>query len=346
MLSALYYPHTTVRDLRLLKTALLLWDHLEFITPRSNYKLTSHDGNKEVDEALELVGSALRPSPEQQSQAHDAIEDLATSPFPKDFLWEEAVGDDDRYLVFPQKFLPETWDVLKAAHLAIPDSPGAFEDWSMKRNVGLTIMSILADACAGSQKRLVTDQVNSYKLLAQSITNIHGGNYGVATTSTAEKLVTIALKIVDADQFTLRQLIDFRKQERGTSGHQVRTLRHNFMTVVDDYIKKVSGCEGELNDIQEVERQYAQAMRDNLCHLKELLKRKAADTLLSREVGVGMLAIGGMVVTPWTIPTGLLGIGALVNAARGYRAERKDVLSKHAMSWLFTMSQTGPIKPY
>jgi hypothetical protein len=344
MLTALYYPHTTLRDPCLLKTALLLWDRLEFITPRPDYRLESYDGNKDVDEALEIVGAPLFPSWEQQQQAHAAIEDLATSPLSKEFLWEEA-DPTSQFLVYPQKFLPETWDVLKRTGLAVPNNSAHLEDWSMRRNFGLAIMSILADACAGSQKRTVTDQVSSYNLLARSIANIHGGSFGTVS-SAATHLVTIALKIVDADQFTLKELIDFRKQESSTSGHQVRRLRHNFMKAVDDYITRISGCEGRQGDIREIERQYEQAMRDDLLDLKDLLKRKASDTILSRDVGVGILAIGGMMVTPWTLPTAALGIGALVKMAKGYRAERRDALSKHAMSWLFTMKQSRQLNPY
>jgi hypothetical protein len=87
-------------------------------------------------------------------------------------------------------------------------------------------------------------------------------------------------------------------------------------------------------------------MQDDLQHLKALLKRKRTDTLLSREVGVGLLAAAGVAVTPWTLPSGLLAVGALKKAANSYKAERRDALSKHAMSWLFTLSQRGPIKWY
>lgn len=345
MLTALYYPHTTLHDCSLLKTALLLWDRLEFIAPWPDYKLKSFDGNRDVDEALEIVGAPLFPSREQQQQAHAAIEDLATSSLSNDFLWNQTDSTETRVLVYPQKFLPETWEVLKQTNLANPDCSGHLEDWSMGRNFGLVIMSILADACAGSEKRAVTDQVNSYNLLARSIASMHGGSFGLASEA-ATRLVTIALKIVDADQFTLRELIDFRKQESAASGHQVRQLRHNFMKVVDGYIKKISGCEGRDGDVLELERQYEQAMRDDLLNLKDLLKRKATDTLLSRDVGVGILAIGGMMVTPWTMPTAVLGVGALVKTAKGYRADRRDALSKHAMSWLFTMKQRGRLQPY
>lgn len=116
------------------------------------------------------------------------------------------------------------------------------------------------------------DLINSCNLLARLIASIHGGCFGSAS-SAATRLVTVAPKIVDADQFTLRELIDFRKQESAASGHQVRHLRHNFMKVGDDYIKKISGCDGGDRDVQAVEGQYEQAMIDDVLRLKVLLKR-------------------------------------------------------------------------
>src|SRR5262245_18196117 len=102
------------------------------------------------------------------------------------------------------------------------------------------------------------------------------------------------------------------------------------MSAVDKNVVRISCCEGHQGDIREIERQYESEMRDDLDHLKDLLKRKRTDTLLSRDVGVGLLAAAGMALTPWTLPSGILAIGALLKAAKGYKAERRDALSKHA----------------
>jgi len=61
---------------------------------------------------------------------------------------------------------------------------------------------------------------------------------------------------------------------------------------------------------------------------------------------VGLVAVAGMAVAPWTLPAGVLAIGALIKAAKGYKAERKDALSKHTMSWLFTLTQRGSLQWY
>jgi hypothetical protein len=41
--SALYYPHTSTKDVDLLKTALFLWDRLDFIVPHKTHRLHSDD---------------------------------------------------------------------------------------------------------------------------------------------------------------------------------------------------------------------------------------------------------------------------------------------------------------
>ena len=102
--TALYYPHTRFRDIGLLKTALLLWDKLEFIVPWDDFDLRSNFNNDEVNEGMEVIGVGLRPSYEQMALAHEAVEDLATSPLPKDYLLEN-LHEDNQYLIYPQKFL-------------------------------------------------------------------------------------------------------------------------------------------------------------------------------------------------------------------------------------------------
>jgi hypothetical protein len=76
MRSALYYPHTEVENAGLLKTALLLWDQLEFIVPYPEYEFSYQD--RLVAEAVELVGVKHSPSDEEKKQAHEYIEDFVT----------------------------------------------------------------------------------------------------------------------------------------------------------------------------------------------------------------------------------------------------------------------------
>lgn len=72
MLVALYYPHTAIRSKNLLKTALLLWDSVECIVPRSNWRMEAPFKEKYYNEAIDLI---VRPHvPNQQQKNHANIE--------------------------------------------------------------------------------------------------------------------------------------------------------------------------------------------------------------------------------------------------------------------------------
>jgi len=336
MYSALYYPHTVVGNSEVLRSALLLWDRLEFIVPWSDYDLKSKDNDSSVDEALELIGVAKSPSWSEQQEAHKLVEELVTSSLPNDFLLDD-IPSDDEYLIYPQKFLPETWSILSDVKLAIPDSEGLYEDWVLSKNLGLSMMSILADVCAGTQKRTVTDKTHAYQLLNQSISHIHGGEFGKSPDD-VERLVTVTMDVVDPNQFSLKELIALRKREGKESGDSLKQLRHNYLDTIDVASKKMAACTSE-SDLEEILRVFREQMQIDIGNLRDALKLKRDNAILSKEVGVGLLAVAGMALTPWTFPSGLLAIGALVKQSRNYKADRRSVMKDHAMSWIFELSQ-------
>lgn len=344
MYTAIYYPYTTLRrGADILKTALLLWDHLQFIVPDKRVSITQGIKNRDVQEAIELIGEQLVPDQESQEAAHVAIEDLATSQLPKDFLLNKRESEGG-FLVYPGKFLQKTWNVLKESDLAIPLSSGSFEDWVLTNNTGLTIMAILANACAGEQKRCATDQTDAYQLLETSVAAMHEGKYGIAPGS-ADRLVTIALQIVDADRLTLKELIAFRSRELKSKGHELTRLRHGFLDLVDSHVKAINGAKKE-SDIKEMEERYKQKLTRDMKMLQGELKRTATDTLFTKEIGVGLLALAGAAISPWTWPSGVLATGALVGTARAYKQKRRDVMSKHAMSWLHSLTHQSRFQLY
>lgn len=340
MYSALYYPNIQIEGHDLLKTALLLWDRLEFITPFPDWSQHAEDGS--TQEALELIARPHVPNQEEQRLAHQGILELATSQLPKDFLLEQS-DPNTRYRIYPQKFLPESWDALRETKLAEPYR-GRFDEWAMSSSVGLAMMSILAEACAGAELRTVTDEVPAFRVLAKSVAGLHGGTFG-AVGDDVERLVTISLRIIDPSRISLERLVDFRKREQATAGASIRLLRHNYLEKIDSFVARLASLRDHEGSRQEIERQFEQMMRDDLDHLTEALKVKRTDAVLSKEVGVAVVAAVGMSLPPLTVPAALLSIGALVQKARNYRAERKAALEKHAMAWLLEMA-TGPLKRY
>jgi hypothetical protein len=340
MYSALYYPNIQIQRTDLLKTALLLWDRLEFITPFPEWG--QHADDRSVQEALELITRPHVPSQEEKRLAHQGILELATSDLPRDFLLEPS-DFETRYRIYPQKFLPESWDALRETKLAEPHR-GRFDEWAMSSSLGLAMMSILAEACAGSELRTVTDEVSSFKLLAKSITDLHGGAFGPVGDD-VERLVTISLKIVDASRISLKRLVDFRKSEEAKAGASIRLLRHNYLKQIDSFVTRLASVRDHQASRKEIERQFKQEMRDDLANLREALKQKRTDAVFSKDVGVAVIAAAGMAIPPLTVPATLLAVGALIQKASNYRAERKAMLGKHAMAWLFEM-KAGWIKPY
>ena len=52
MITALYYPYTSIRNRGLVKTALLLWDSIECIVPRPDWQIEKPSKEKSYNEAL------------------------------------------------------------------------------------------------------------------------------------------------------------------------------------------------------------------------------------------------------------------------------------------------------
>ncbi len=341
MFSAIYYPNIQIKNPKIIKTALLLWDRLEYIAPSKN--TGQYAETKYLSEALDMIAIEHVPSDNEKKLAHEGILELATSQLPKDFLLRNS-NFSDRYSIYPQKFLPETLDALRETELAAPYRDTNFSEWVMSKSIGLAMMSVLAEACAGLELRTVTDKFASYKLLSESIVGLHNGTFDQISDD-AERLITISLKVIDASKLNIKRIINFRKREHSSEGTSIRQLRHNYLRKIDSFVKRLATSRDHPNNRKEIERQFEEEIRDDISNLKEALKLKAKDTLLSKEVGVAFLASAGIAVPPLAVPASILGVGALGKKGINYRSDRKEILNKHAMSWLFEMSM-GRLKLY
>jgi hypothetical protein len=96
----LYYPHTEIRDSRVVKAAMLIWDELEIIVPYSNFQLTSSSAEVvKVIQETEFLRSRP-PEPDQQTAAHKKIIELFSGQLPDWFLFrpEELLSDPNDLL--------------------------------------------------------------------------------------------------------------------------------------------------------------------------------------------------------------------------------------------------------
>lgn len=355
MYSALYYPHATITDQNIIKTGLLLWDQLEYICPYRGYHPDQQ--TSDVQAALEIISKPLLPSDEEKSLVHKEVERLINSDLPDWFVFIPE-NPNLMYGIYPQKMLEKTWNLLlESKFVAQSITPENSPDWYdrhsyvMSSSLGLTLMSILADCCAGTQKRMVTDEVDSYSALMRYITQINNGQYeGLRELritkmpmleSHYEQLITISLRVIDTDILNLGQLVELRKREIKKNDTLLRDLRHNYFTKLDAYVKQISEDARHEGDRTEILRNFEQAMESDLLDLKRELKLQATKTLLSKEIFGAIVAQAFSVVEP--VSSSLVSIGLLGKTWSDYRANKRKALKDHAMSWLY---QSKPSKIY
>lgn len=327
MLAALYYPHVRM-SADLFKNALFLWDKIEYIAPDQTFRPEYRDG--ELDEAVGSFAEQHIPSDEEKRHANETILDLLRRPLPPWFYVKD-VPEELRYSLYPAKFFPETWEKLESQKLAQPIGDG-FETCAP---LGLTIMSILADCCAGAQKRLVTDETASYSALGRYLATIGGADLGKFDDQ-SERLLTISLRVMNFKNVPLSRLVELREKERTASGAHLTALRHGYLRKVEEYSDKLAQAKGK-QDAAEIDRVFEQEMRKDLDLLKDELKDEAKKVVFSGEMATAAVGLAGSFLHP-TLGLAVAG-GALYKKKVEYRAARNKTLRGHTMSWLYSMKR-------
>jgi hypothetical protein len=342
MRSALYYPHTTVEHAPLVRTALLLWDRLEFIVPDEHFKPVYEDPL--IERAMEIIGHPHCPTPQQKKQTHKHIEGLLNRPLPPIFYYS-AAGAKQGYEVYPQKLLPETWKMLADAQMSGQLLPNA--DYPMTEPAGLTVMSILADCCAGQTRSRITDRGAAYATLAGALTceSDPADSKGLPE----EQLVPITLEILNAQSLDLPTLIQFRERERNESGHAIRDLRHRYVDGLEKYVTRLTTMKGNASDTEEIKRQFADDMKIDLAQLKEELRFSKREALFSKDVIVAALAgIGTIACSVFGVSLPIAGalttagvpatVGGILGTGNRLLAARRATLQKHPMAYLYELN--------
>ena len=86
MQSALYYPFTGPERESFLKTALFLWDSVDFIVPYADFR--PYGNTRDSDEALEIIGRNYVPTEEDKRNAHEELKDFCHGPLPSKLNFE------------------------------------------------------------------------------------------------------------------------------------------------------------------------------------------------------------------------------------------------------------------
>lgn len=341
--SALYYPHTIVNNVEIVKTALLTWDHLEFIVPWDDFPLPYK--SREIARAMEIIGKPRLPSEEDKTETHRRIVSLLESRAIPDFYVVGDSTDDDVTQIYIQKFHHETWVALRERRLAGDLSPR--RDYTTLAPVGRTIMAILADCCAGTKLARITDHGDTYALLVAPMANqeILG-----MVESSHEKLIAIGLETANLADLSLTEAIELREREEKDPSGTLRELRHSYLRSIDKYLSCITSIKTSRNDSEEVLRQFKDDLRVDLNNLKREMQHSKIDGIFSKEVLVTAIASVGTVGS-WLLgtPVELSGvisaagtpaaIGGSIAVTNRFMASRHAVMRRHPTAYLYSQSQ-------
>jgi hypothetical protein len=347
--SALYYPHTSIRNEQLVKTALLLWDRLEYIVPWPHFH--ADHGSPIIQRAMELIGASHCPDQDEKRETHTRLKEFVSRSLPPQFYFnrERRYRHEDHYEIYPDKLFPESWRLLQEARMSgrlLPNS-----DYPMSEFGGLTVMSILADCCAGTTLSRLTDRGEAYATVSGFLGNNPAGAK-IRKSDAHGQLVPISLKVIDTSRLDMATLIRLRERELKESGHTLRDLRHRYVDGLETYVSNLTNEKVTKRDAKEIQRQFADDMKDDLKDLRAELGFAGREALLSKEVLVtAITAVGTAASWLFGVPVNLEGvvtaagapvaIGGLLAARNKYLKERSAILKKHPMAYLYEARREG-----
>lgn len=350
MLTALYYPHTHVTSRVILKNALLLWDSLETIVPRAGWP-PYRFADKASNDAVELVIVGRPPKHDEMVAAQTALNKLLDSGEVARII-ASAPRDLHRtpYLIYPEKFTRETWSLLMQGGMA--QWVEQERDYGVPPALGFLMMSLLADACAGTQIQKITDKVEAYSWLAdshaQTLNSTHVKGFDVSQVAPAhDRLVTLSLEVMDVRNVPIENLVAFRKREAKTGGADYSAMRRRYSAALQAHIKRICSEAHNKSDVRELEKQFKADLSADLADLKSELRLASIKTLFSKEVAVSAVLSAGALINPIAGVTelstqlGLVGVVPLLKAAVDLKGARRTTLTKHTSSWLYLVKGRG-----
>jgi hypothetical protein len=345
MLKALYYPHTNISNPLIIKNALLLWDNIETIIPNSNFITPKVPKPRLIEEAIELIVQPRIPSRQEREEAHAILQKLAESGSLSQLLSEAPTQlRHGRYLIYPEKFLSETWHFLERDGIAKFDH--RLNDYGLPPVIGFLMMSLLADACAGTQIQKVTDRLDAYNWLGRQRALILGSQHiiGFDASQVApsyNRLVTLSLDVLDAREIPLKKLIEFRKREIKRGGMDYSAMRRRYLDALCKHVKRIGSEPRTQNDLKELERQFKIEIEQDVSDLKSELGEISKKTLFSKEVGISAVIVAGALtssvagLTTLGTKLGVTGIIPLLGAISSLRGARRVAFQRHISSWIY-----------
>lgn len=335
MQSALYYPFTVPEHESFLKSALFLWDTVDFIVPYADFR--PYGKTRDFEEALEIIGRNYVPTEKDKKNVHEELKDICNGPLPSKLNFE-LERPERAYDFYPEKLLHETWEMLAESKLArVVSDTGSVHRASTGPLFGYYMMSILAVCCSQGRKRLATDQKGPYRSLANLLVDSDSQDNNTQE-NWHEKLIALSLNGPDFAKVPLRKLIDIRKNENKL----LQDLRRAFLKEVDQTASEICLHAGNPNTVRDLIDSFNDTMEKDLRELKLALGRSGASVLLSKEFGFSILAATAAVALE-PISGTIVTIGGLLKGLMDYQDRRHKILRDHPSSWLFTV--TEPFMP-
>lgn len=359
MQRALYYPHTDISNESIIKNALLLWDQVETIIPSEMWRpeMGSHNRRRPAPprwfrEAADIIVERRIPTTQEREDAHEALNRMVSDGILHSLIKKGPVPwRSQEYLIYPEKFLDRTWDLL--GRVGVAKWVSAESDYGVPAAVGLLMMSVLADVCAGSQLQKVTDLAEAYAWLAQQHASLLGSQYVTSldvsqVAPDQDRLAVISPEVLDARRIPIEKLVALRRREAKEGGSALKEMRRRFAKATQDHIERIGKEARTRNDVRELGRQFKDELKTDLSELKKELRLTSLKTLFSKEVCMSVLLVGGCLASPVAGLTELaskiggLGVIPLFKAEIDFRAARREVMKRHTMSWLYLATQ-GPV---
>jgi hypothetical protein len=320
----LYYPHTEIRDSRVVKAAMLIWDELEIIVPYSNFQLTSSSAEVvNVIQETEFLRSRP-PEPDQQTAAHKKIIELFSGHLPDWFLFRP---EEQQYFMYPEKLDYRTWNTLREAHVASEITGGNVSEMVLNRSVGLTLMSIIAETYAGTTRELLTDVPDAQRAKAHVMAEAAGGTPLTKLSANERHLVDISLYGVDAENIPLKALIEAHNDRR----REMREARAAYRKAVGTALQNIKP-ESTKADIAWIVEDFGRKMKDHRERLGDALRVLAAQLVIGPILG-GFLSVFGLLPGTVGVLTGTIG------AWLKFETDWEKTISESPASWLYRLEK-------
>jgi len=326
MSTALYFPHTLCSDKSLLKSALFLFDDLEYIVPDAGFALNFPADDPEVQKAIELIGCPIVPTVDERKAAHAEIVQVCNGRMAKKLNFRPS-KNSERYLIFPRKFDDETWRLLKKRGLVEQLGDEVDYDYLTTNGLGHFLMAMLALACTQGKKQLITDCPDAFKALyLSSADDVHASSANPGDFS--QRLLNIRTRGFDFSQISFSRLLDLRSKETAL----LSDLRLNYLQTHRECLAEVETSQNP-REIDKCVKKYTGKAEKDLKELKRALGVNAATALLSKAVVSTVAGIASETIVPSSgfITSSAILCGQLV----GYRDKRRELLKKHKFAWLY-----------